>query len=311
MDKYRRCVYHNCFNTQKNAPNLSFFEFPIQSRQLYMKWVQNSGNFKFFPYHPKLIQNKFICEKHFSLESFRKINGRKLLNLDAVPMNVINVSISNDTLIPKTKPTPKSVDEIKVPIITSTTTLRTYGNQKLLQDTTKQTSFNDSNGIEMIKNIKQETELCDTQPPSFNFCDEKEIFLQDTKEEVEPSVINPEPINNHIECISPVEYNKLKRRLTRLNVTNRRIKQENFRLRKKPGFNEALYRNLEVKSPSVKTFVLMQIVHKRGTEWTQSEKDLALSIYMKSPTTYRFLFKSLGFALPSPKTISTWSLPKS
>lgn len=288
------CVYHNCNINQRKQKHVSFFRFPIKNSELTKQWQINCGNIEIALKDSNSLGNKLICEKHFLSSEIIINSKRKLLQKNAIPIKYST-----------------TVNEIKVPIITSTTTLRTYGNQKVLQDTTKQTSFNYSNKIEMIKDIKQETELCDTQQPSFNFCDVKETFLQDTKEKVEPSAINPEPIINHIQCISPVQYNKLKRRLTRLTVTNRRMKQENFRLRKRPDFNEALYRSLDIKSPSVKTFVLMQVLHKKGTEWTQSEKDLALSIYMKSPTTYRFLFKNLGFVLPSPKTICSWSLPKS
>ncbi|KAF2905576.1 hypothetical protein ILUMI_00604 [Ignelater luminosus] len=50
----------------------------------------------------------------------------------------------------------------------------------------------------------------------------------------------------------------------------------------------------------------MQCFHKKRQLWSREEKSLALSIYYKSPATYRLLLNKLKFALPSISTIRLW-----
>lgn len=63
---------------------------------------------------------------------------------------------------------------------------------------------------------------------------------------------------------------------------------------------------LENKSPEVKTMITMQCFHQKKTAWTTAEKQLALSLFYKSPSNYKFLMKKLGFSLPSLSTIQSW-----
>lgn len=54
-----------------------------------------------------------------------------------------------------------------------------------------------------------------------------------------------------------------------------------------------------------RTFVNMQLYHKAKRVWLPEEKKVALSLYYKSPTTYKFL-RSKGCILPAPSTIVSW-----
>ncbi|KAK9692944.1 Transposase protein [Popillia japonica] len=50
----------------------------------------------------------------------------------------------------------------------------------------------------------------------------------------------------------------------------------------------------------------MQFFHSKRSKWTKSEKQLALSLFYKSPSTYSFMIKKLRVSLPSVRTIQSW-----
>lgn len=53
----------------------------------------------------------------------------------------------------------------------------------------------------------------------------------------------------------------------------------------------------------VRALVTMQLYHRNRTPWLPAEKAAALSLYYKSPGTYKFLRRK-GFILPAPSTLS-------
>lgn len=84
---------------------------------------------------------------------------------------------------------------------------------------------------------------------------------------------------------------------------------QTYRLnKKKTSFSvSAVLNNLYMfKSQSVKTFINMQLFHKKGCKWSKQEKQLALSLHYKSPAAYKFMMYNLKFNLPSIRTIQTW-----
>lgn len=86
-------------------------------------------------------------------------------------------------------------------------------------------------------------------------------------------------------------------------------KSQIYRLRKKKsssGSTSTLDRLLSNKSHSVKTFVKMQLYHKKRTSWSKDEKQLALSLYYKSPGNYKHMIEKLKFCLPSVRVIQSW-----
>jgi len=88
----------------------------------------------------------------------------------------------------------------------------------------------------------------------------------------------------------------------------KRIQNYRSRQKKKYSFSkdDILNEFLQNKSSNVKTFVRMQIYHKIRKPWSQAEKQLALSIYYKSPSCYKFMCNNLKFVLPSVRTIQDW-----
>ena len=60
------------------------------------------------------------------------------------------------------------------------------------------------------------------------------------------------------------------------------------------------------KCEAVKTFINMQLWHRRGSKWNKSERQLAMSLFYKSPGTYAFMINKLKFVLPAIRTIQNW-----
>lgn len=50
----------------------------------------------------------------------------------------------------------------------------------------------------------------------------------------------------------------------------------------------------------------MQCVHKERTMWTKADRQLALSLYYKSPSNYKFMLYNLKLQLPGISTIQSW-----
>lgn len=50
----------------------------------------------------------------------------------------------------------------------------------------------------------------------------------------------------------------------------------------------------------------MQLAHKHKHQWTKNEKEVALTLYYKSPSLYLFMKENLKFNLPSKSTITYW-----
>lgn len=114
-----------------------------------------------------------------------------------------------------------------------------------------------------------------------------------------------------VDTITPVSPRKQKL-ISLLEEKNKKLKtsyQHIRRLKKqlascsKNSIIEKLFQNM---LPMVKTFVKMQLQHKRGSKWSTQETKLALSMYYKSPTLYRYLLKNLKFSLPSISIIRKW-----
>lgn len=63
----------------------------------------------------------------------------------------------------------------------------------------------------------------------------------------------------------------------------------------------------ETKFPSVnsKALIAMQIMHKKRKPWKSTEKKVALSLYYKSPSAYKYLRKN-GIVLPGECTVRRW-----
>jgi len=65
-------------------------------------------------------------------------------------------------------------------------------------------------------------------------------------------------------------------------------------------FNQAQFPSINSKA-----LINMQIMHKKRKPWSKAEKKLALAIYYKSPSTYKYMKKN-GIILPGESTVRHW-----
>lgn len=109
----------------------------------------------------------------------------------------------------------------------------------------------------------------------------------------------PSPSQSRIEPDTPRKI-YLKRKLF---ATERKLQRTSATLKTKTYLT--VPRTSHQLSPFNRGFISMQLYHKRNTPWTSEEKKVAISLFYKSPSTYRFL-RSKGCILPSPSTIFSW-----
>lgn len=101
---------------------------------------------------------------------------------------------------------------------------------------------------------------------------------------------------------------QLKYKLMKLKLELKKRRDQNYRLNKKLkslskwSVVEELLKN---HNKFAKNFVKMQLFHKKRSNWNLSEKEIALSIFYKSPSCYKFL-RSKGIVLPGITTIQSW-----
>lgn len=62
---------------------------------------------------------------------------------------------------------------------------------------------------------------------------------------------------------------------------------------------------LKFSSENSKSVVSMQLLHKKRKKWLINEKKIALSLYYKSPATYKFMRRN-DIILPGESTIRRW-----
>lgn len=73
----------------------------------------------------------------------------------------------------------------------------------------------------------------------------------------------------------------------------------------KPINVHSIFEELKFSSENSKSVVSMQLLHKKRKKWLINEKKIALSLYYKSPATYKFMRKN-DIILPGESTIRRW-----
>lgn len=66
--------------------------------------------------------------------------------------------------------------------------------------------------------------------------------------------------------------------------------------------NHNLFSQVHFPSANSKALMSMQIIHKKRKPWLKAEKKFALSLFYKSPSTYKYMQKS-GIVLPGESTV--------
>lgn len=290
------CVYSNCFNAYNDTRCLSFFSLPNDNRRVL--WVKHSGN--------KALENlakygkkdiKF-CEKHFYKSSIIVRGTTKMLVRNSVPIPVPNIYLCTEN----------SMD------IECEELLRIQLDTVTILD----------------KNPRTRCRIQTCQSPSTSIDNDSSLFINDDHLSLEgnrpPRGPNIRVYSNRLrnifssgssECsgISEAHFRaplgKPKFEVEAISCRSR-IPRYIFKspLKKNSNITEKLLEHkindiFSNKSDPVRTFLLLQLFHKRKSQWKNEERDLFLKFYYKSPVMYKYLI-DLGFTLPSVSTIQRW-----
>ncbi|XP_031352105.1 uncharacterized protein LOC116177307 [Photinus pyralis] len=81
------CYYFNCNKKKSDFPLLRMFRIPVKDSQQTKRWIINCAKIILFDMEPKQLHSKYICEHHFTEESFMDPQNRLRLTSNAVPLH--------------------------------------------------------------------------------------------------------------------------------------------------------------------------------------------------------------------------------
>lgn len=268
---FKNQMFVNRFVLLKNK--VFFPIFPKSSNSLFMFLFHKlqgmiiSGNADLLNIEKDLLRNRYICERHFKLESFTNATKSRLTK-SAVPEKCVELGPE--------EPGPSSSTGILHQQQADNSTYKTY---KKVSD-----------------NIIQLTEL-----PSYS--EKKENISEDIiNMPVAPSIKRKRKL--HSNC-TPRENDLLKQISNYKRIIKNKssqishLKRANKILRSKASISFT-----ETQSKHAELLINMQ-KKKERVPWTTEEKNFSLMLFYKSPSAYKFLRK-LEINLPSPSTIHTW-----
>jgi hypothetical protein len=100
---------------------------------------------------------------------------------------------------------------------------------------------------------------------------------------------------------------KYQKKIAHMHVSISRLRKYKLEMNKKmrsaTNFHNVLFPE-NFKTKYAQMFVQMQLSHGRRQPWRKEEKDFAISLYFKSPSTYRFLLERM--VLPAIPTVRHW-----
>ncbi|KAL4153780.1 hypothetical protein QTP88_001613 [Uroleucon formosanum] len=269
-----KCQYLNCGKSKKMFPNLKMYRFPKDDRKEI--WIIHSGNTSLFSVDPDKLHNRYICQEHFPPESFVQNFTQNRLIDTAIPYNYqskTQPSISSDI---------NQNDESQHEYNIMSTKTKTYTCSK--PDMVELVSPSPSSTFSTPQKIKI-TNIIDM--PSPNLKRKSDLIEIDTPRKIklkQKLKLKNKLIHNKITQIS-----KLKKRVNTFKTHNN--VKNSINMYKFPSINS-------------KAMVTMQLKD-RSHPWSLNEKKLALNLYYKSPTAYKFL-RSQKVNLPGPSTIRRW-----
>ncbi|KAL4085312.1 hypothetical protein QTP88_027171 [Uroleucon formosanum] len=154
----------------------------------------------------------------------------------------------------------------------------------------------------------------------FNNSNAEFIVTPTTKTWVSELIDMPTPPNlsknSTIIVNSPKKIIKKKNLLeAKLNVMKKQLKQQRAiikslkKLKNKNSIKKVdatkFFENAKFYSKNSEIFVKMQMLYKKRKPWSTAEKNFALSLYYKSPSTYRYMVKN-GIVLAGESTVRRW-----
>jgi len=227
-----------------------------------------------FSVEPDKLHNRYICQEHFPPESFIQNFIQNRLTDTAIPYNYKSEAQPSTSLC--FDQNDKSEQEYNILKSTPTKTyIRSKSDMVELVFPSPPSMFSTPQKIKITNiidmpspNLKRKSDLIEIDTP-------RKINLKQKLK------LKNKLIHNKISHIS-----KLKKRVNTFNTHNNvknSINMHNF-----PSINS-------------KAIVTMQLKDRRRP-WTLNEKNLALNLYYKSPTAYKFL-RTQKVNLPGPSTI--------
>lgn len=123
-----------------------------------------------------------------------------------------------------------------------------------------------------------------------------------------PKIINtltsPSKIIKRNEMLQE-KLNNMRRQLKRKrSIIQYLRKQNNKNITKNINIQQFLNQS-QFSSINSKALITMQMLHKNRKHWSNAEKKIALSLFYKSPSTYKYMRKS-GIVLPGESTVRRW-----
>lgn len=110
--------------------------------------------------------------------------------------------------------------------------------------------------------------------------------------------------NEHLEA----RCNKLKKLLHQKRSTISSLKKKYLRLSNNIKFKsnpKQFFKFFKFQSTNSKSLVSMQINHKLRQPWTTEEKELSISLFKQSPSTYKYMCQN-KIILPGTSTVRRW-----
>ncbi|KAF5294878.1 hypothetical protein FQR65_LT10676 [Abscondita terminalis] len=293
-----KCVYNGCTNNKNKCKDIAFFKFPSKNVERTREWQKNCGNTAIALMDFDVLGNKLICEKHFLTTDFIINNQRKLLCKKAVPEKFEKKDLSHEST--STFP------------LGGASGLKTYpGKGKLVLP-----SSDLDNPLSYLPHKSTSTfSLACASPLKTYPGKAKPVLPLSDSDSLSGKLRTIEALSLTLQqsdsCDSDIsnKITNVPSQNSKLVPINEKLKAKNIqnsRLKKKLYTKAIVKKKLANRSKAVKNFTNMQLFHRKNTAWSYSQKELALSLYYKSPESYKYTRSKLGFVLPSIRTIKSW-----
>ncbi|XP_060855057.1 uncharacterized protein LOC132932707 [Metopolophium dirhodum] len=279
-----KCYYFNCNKTRKTSNNV-FHLIPSSNPEIYRKWIINSDE-------TYVVKSPRAWTWSVSKLGVNEGNTQ-ILSEDVCVNETINMTPTKSqrrTNKMDEKNASSTPENLKVVMPNYT-----YNNLHSKTSTPNISIFNQSPKLLGIspstkKWVSQLIDLPSPQKPSDR--SNNEIINSPRKIAAKNNILQKK-LQNMKKLI------KHKRAIiTSLKKTNEKNKLKQINVHR---FFE------ETKFPSInsKALISMQLLHKRRKPWSKTEKNMAPSLYYKSPSTYKFMRKN-GIILPGETTVRRW-----
>jgi hypothetical protein len=263
-------------------------------------WIVNSGRDDFAELPNSKLKYRTICSKHFRQSAFTNSSRTRLLpdHRNAVPLPWFEEENSEkEQNQENTRPETEN---------TRNTTAVTEATSDLNEATFKRNEDTVSVEVPVTTGDHKHCDLNDKETKNKETLDE---FAADFR-----------PLHHHSEGNAPYQEmkipednptprkKKLLKTISRQKSKIKRTQNSISFLKRRPRVNSlsSILASLpDFISGDPLIFIQMQLKHQNHSKWDDNEKNLALSLYYKSPSTYRFM-RERGFKLPSVTLIRKW-----